>query len=53
MTIEEHFERIQAAIDAAEAEGYLVDALTCCCDEGLQIRKVRHGEPEQVMRFNV
>lgn len=37
MTLEEHYEAIQTAIDAAREEGFDVKATTCCCGEGLYI----------------
>lgn len=30
-----HYEKIQAAITAAQDDGYFINATTCCCGEGL------------------
>lgn len=36
-SLSEHRDKIQAAINAAEADGFTTRATTCCCGEGLVI----------------
>lgn len=36
-SLSEHYMKIQAAINAAKADGYPVAATACCCGEGLMI----------------
>lgn len=37
-TLSEHVDLIEAAIEAAEDDGFTVEATTCCCGAGLMIK---------------
>lgn len=51
--IKEHHKRIQDAINAAESDGFTIEAKTCCCGEGLRIFSGVYWEPIEAMEFEV
>jgi hypothetical protein len=50
-SLSEHHEKIQSAIDAAEADGFYVEALSCCCGDGLRIRDPKKKYQDDEMEY--
>jgi hypothetical protein len=48
-TLSEHYNLIDAAIEAAEEDGFAVKAKSCCCGEGLTIENEATGEVEYLL----
>lgn len=47
--LSDHAAAISNAIEAAEEDGLVVEALTCCCGEGLRIKNKDTGEEEYIL----